>query len=210
GVCVAFPEPLDVGPISVEGIRTTSGKSSFVMRPSLGVYRPSGDQPAYPPYDEGALVTVTAKGSAAAAGFTLGARGPAIPELLNDSIVLDGSPIVVRWTPPGPDAGPTTMLVAIDVSHHGGLKGAIHCETGDDGEVEIAGSLVNELKALGVSGFPQIDLVRRTSAALEGHAANLILEARVLDYVTIPGLSSCREDGDCPGGQTCQDDFKCQ
>jgi Cys-rich repeat protein len=29
-------------------------------------------------------------------------------------------------------------------------------------------------------------------------------------FVEIPGLVSCLEDADCPTGQTCQDDLKCE
>ena len=210
GVCVAYPKALSAGKVSVNGIGTASGATSFIMNPVLGLYQPSGISLAFPPYAEGAPVTFTASGSGESPRFSLSARGPALPMLLNDSIVLDGNPVVVRWTPPGAGAGPTSMQVSIDISHHGGLKGTIDCATEDDGEVEIAGALVNELKALGVSGFPQIDLVRRTSKTLEGHGVSLVLEARVLKYVTVPGVSSCREDEDCPGGQACQPDFKCQ
>jgi hypothetical protein len=210
GVCTAFPGPVHAGKITVSGIRTASGAMSFVMNPVLDVYQPSGLALAAPPYAEGDLLTFTAAGAAAAPAFSLSARGPSLPTLLNDSIILDGNPILLRWTPPGPGAGPSILLASLDISHHGGIKGIIECVAEDDGELEIAGSLVNELKALGVSGYPQIDLVRRTTATLEGHGLSLVLEARVLRYVTVPGLTSCREDEDCPVGQSCRDDFKCQ
>jgi hypothetical protein len=191
GVCKAFPNPVHAGKVTVSGARTASGAETFVMqKPELDVYQPSGIELAFPPYDEGDLLTFTAAGSADAPAFSLSARGPYLPKLLNDSIVLDGNPILLRWTPPGPTAGPSTFLAYIDISHHGGLKGTIECVAEDDGELEIAGSLVNQLKALGISGFPQIDVIRRTTAPLEGHGMSLILEARILKYLTIPGLTS--------------------
>jgi hypothetical protein len=208
GVCMAFPKALNVGAITVSGI-ASSGGNSFTMAQTLNTYLPMGVTLDFPPFDEGGLVTLSGAGSRDAPAFTVSGRGPALPRILNDTIVLDGNPILLRWTPPGPNAGPSTLIASIDISHHGGIKGVIECVTEDDGELEIDGALVSALKELGVSGFPQLDVVRRSVASVEGHSLNLFLEARLLKYVGIPGLVSCRDDNDCSGSETCRQDFKC-
>jgi len=210
GVCRAFPSRLNAGVLTVTGVKTASGASSLVMSPSLTGYRPTGITLADTPFAEGETLTITAGGGPDVPTFSVTGRGHAPPRLLNDSIILDGKSILLRWTPPGPEAGPSEFQAHIDISHHGGIKGTLVCVGEDDGELEIPGPLVNHLKALGISGFPQIDLIRRAVVPVIDHHVVLSVEARTLRYVTIPGLVSCREDDECPGGQTCQADFRCQ
>jgi len=207
---MSFPAALDAGTITVRGMKTASGTASFTMDPVLGVYQPAGIQFRNPPFAEGDSVVVSAAGGKGVPAFTLVARGVGIPDLLNDSIVLDGRTLRILWTPRDPAAEASSMLIGLEVSHHGGIKGVIECVAEDDGEAEIAGTLVTQLKELGVSGFPQIELLRRSSGGLEGHGVSLVVEAVILRYATIPGLISCREDAECPEGQSCQADFKCQ
>ena len=71
-------------------------------------------------------------------------------------ITLDENmPMNLKWKVPN-NSGHSKVSVYIDISHHGGVKGVIRCETSDDGEMDVPASLLKKLKALGVFGFPKI------------------------------------------------------
>ena len=107
-------------------------------------------------------------------------------------------------------AGKSAISVRVDISHHGGIKGAIECEGPDNGSLEIAATLVDKLKALGVSGFPKIDISRKATGTHPDVHVDLTIESTVEKSLTIPGIISCTGDDECPTGQTCKQDLKCQ
>ncbi len=209
--CQPYPTAISVGTVTVTGLRTTAGASTFSMEPVLNSYQPAGGiVVAYPPSSEGDTVTFAASGNPPVPAFSIAARGISPLEVLNDTIVLaDGQPIDLQWTPPAlPDI--TTISVVIDVSHHGGTKGKVECDCEDDGSLEVPATLLDQLKALGVSGFPKLEITRRAVGTDTTVHANLVIESKVTRYLEIPGLVSCNGDEDCPNGQTCQPDFRCQ
>jgi Cys-rich repeat protein len=209
GICMAYPKALGAGKVTVSGMKTQSGAGAFTMNPLLGVYQPAGILFDDRPFTESDTVAVSVAGGNGVPAFSLRTRGLSIPEILDDSIILDGRTVRVRWTPLDASARFSPMVITLDASHHGGIKGLVECVTEDDGETDIAGSLVTQLKELGLSGYPHIQLLRRSSGAAETQAVNLTIEAWNLRYVTVPGLVSCTENAECPSGQTCQPDKKC-
>ena len=85
------------------------------------------------------------------------------------------------------------------------------CESPDSGSLDVSASLLDQLKELGLSGFPKIEVARRTMGSTDPPAqVDLVVESRVTKFLEIPGVTSCNGDGDCPGGQTCRPDFRCQ
>ena len=211
GVCKAYPKSVGVGKVTVSGAKTTAGAASFAMDPVLNAYQPpAGVNLEYVPFAEGDPVTVSAAGDAGQAAFSLSAKAIARLAVLNDSIVMaDGQPIPLRWTPPAKDVG-STISVAVDISHHGGTRGKIECETADNGALDIDASLLDALKALGVSGWPQMEITRKTAGASDLISVDLEIESPITKLLSIPGLISCSGDGDCPEGKTCQLDLQCK
>jgi hypothetical protein len=211
GVCQPFAEPIVVGKVTLTGAKTQSGAVSFTMDPISKVYQPpAGVNLEYIPFAEGDEVKVAAAGDSALGSFSVSAKAIARLAVLNDSIVLnDGQPLLLRWTPPARDIG-STLSVLIDVSHHGGSKGKIECETEDDGSLDIPASLVDALKALGVSGWPQIEFTRKTVGVNPQVHVNLEIQSPIAKILGIPGLISCTGDEHCPTGKTCQDDLQCK
>jgi len=48
------------------------------------------------------------------------------------------------------------------------------------------------------------------SAVIARGRVDLVLSSQVERGVEVPGVVSCNEDADCPGGQRCQPDRRCQ
>jgi hypothetical protein len=211
GVCQDYPKALVVGSMTVNGMKTVAGPTSFVMQPLLGTYQPPATtQFVAPPFTEGDDVTISA-GTDSTGLFSLTAKAMGPLQVLYDSIVLtDNQAVTLQWTPPSA-ASSSTVSARFDISHHGGVKGVIECESADNGQLIVAASLVNQLKALGISGFPTVELSRHSASPVRTDMSlELRIESMVVRPISIPGLISCSGDEECPNGQTCQQDLKCQ
>jgi len=210
GQCMASPQRIGVGKVTVTGIKTNTGTSTFSMDMIVNSYQAVGIQLAFPPFAEGEAVTFSAAGADSIAAFAVTAKGIAPLAILNGEITMaDGQPITLQWTPSA-QAGNSVISVYVDISHHGGTKGKILCEGPDNGNLVIAASLLDKLKALGVSGFPKVEITRKSETLNADAGVELSLESMVNKELTIPGLISCGGDEDCPDGQTCQNDLKCK
>ena len=102
------------------------------------------------------------------------------------------------------------MRISVNISYHAGTKGKIVCDTPDTGVLELSGVMLDELKALGVSGWPMIVYTRTSQGDTEPEMpVALIIESSVTQLVSVPGVISCNSDADCPDDLTCQADFQC-
>ena len=210
-VCQPYPTAVDVGTVTVGGVQTTSGVTSFSMEPVAGYYQPAADiDLAWPPFSEGDMVTFAAGGNATTAPFSMTAHGITPLEVSSETITfVDGESVELQWTPAGqPDR--SVIQLSVNISYHAGTKGVIACQTPDTGALELSGAMIDDLKALGLSGWPIIVFSRTGLGSTEPDVAvELIVESSVTRDVEIPGLVSCNTDADCPDGQTCQFDFQC-
>ena len=224
GVCAGYPDGIDVGAVTLSGIRTEDGGDRVEMNPlppSNTYQLPGSPRLAYPPFEPGDEVTLDAEGGALSA-FSIQAAGLS-PLVLpsEDDVTLDPTlPTALRWEP-GADAD-AVIRVVVDISHHGGKKGEIQCETGDDGDFEIPAVIGAALIELGVAGNPTLELARESSgsASVEGSPGTVAsgsVELRIRSAITlglqIPGVVSCDEpgmQGNCPDGQLCQPRHVCE
>lgn len=126
-----------------------------------------------------------------------------------------GKELALSWNAPqSPEH--SKMLVNLNVNNHGANASWIACVFEDNGSAKIPATLLDDLQAAGLSGFPSIELNRSSvdSARLqlqpqgEGCVELVVESAQVADVV-VPGLLSCNEDSDCPDGQSCKDDLTC-
>ena len=93
----------------------------------------------------------------------------------------------------------------------------IECDVGDTGSLELPADMIDQLKALGISGWPSI-VVSRKAIGLANNSqvqVDLVIVSTLEMFVDIPGLVSCtcpvgEPCPECPAGQTCQDDLKCE
>lgn len=210
--CHDYPVARSAGRVKVRGLQTESGEAEFTMAPVVNNYQPpAGVKLRYPAFAPGDEIAFEASGDYFGA-FTLKASGISPLVLLNDTITLEpGQPVKLTWTPPDA-AGTSTIHVKLDISHHGGTKGMIECDTDDTGSLDLPGPLLTKLTDLGVAGFPTIVVTRSAVgfATIAPGRVDLIVSSDVEHAVEVPGLTSCSDEQDCPGGQTCQDDLTCR
>jgi hypothetical protein len=212
-VCVVEPSPVGVGKILVSGVLTEGGADPFEMspqNPTTNAYNAYGaNKLKYPPFDEGAAISFAAEGGVFEP-FSINARGIRALELTVQGAqpFVPGEPTELTWV--AGDQAIARILVTVDISHHGGTKGEIRCETSDDGAMEIPGALVSELVELGVAGFPLVYVERRQTrvANVQGGHVDLNLLSRAERFLEIPGLVSC-SGGTCADGQMCRQDLTC-
>jgi hypothetical protein len=187
--------------------------SEFSMSPTgetLYYAPPTGATIPYPPAPDGAAIRFEADGGVFGA-FTLESEGIAPFELTspNPAAIEAGKPLVITWKKGTSDRARVDL--DLNLSHHGGTKGKIVCDVEDTGSLELPASLIGELVGLGASGFPILEINRRArgSAKVAAGEIELAVTSQLRVDVTLPGLVSCYEDEECPSGQTCQPDLRC-
>ncbi|MEZ4398391.1 MAG: hypothetical protein R3B06_00125 [Kofleriaceae bacterium] len=213
GVCEAHGVKQDVGTVHVAGVSTTAGASEFDLRlTSGGTYQVPGTVSlAYPGVTDGGAVTVTASGSAFTPAFTATAAGISPLVVTNPELRLARDEAkAVAWAPGS--ATDTRIVIELDISHHGGLRGKIVCDTADDGALTLSGPMISALLDLGTAGFPTIKLTRTSvgSALTTAGRVDLTVASLIERPVTVPGVISCNDDTACTPPATCQDDLTCQ
>lgn len=209
--CRAQPENQDVGTVTVKGLKTTAGGTSFELTKLADLSYSTAESLMFPPFDEGADVSIESTGGAYAP-FSMHAKGIAPLIVPTTEIPIEkNKPLVLTWTPKGA-ASDATIHVMIDLSHHGGTKGRIECDVPDTGSLTIAATLVTPLMNLGFSGYPSYDITRSSvgTASLAHGKVQLSVQKFLQRYLSIPGLVSCTDDTDCPTGKTCQTDLQCK
>jgi hypothetical protein len=207
--CLAYPTAHGVGTVTMSGIKTSDGQSSFTMTPIANNYQPTTSV-AYPPFAEGAAVTVAAAGDFFPA-FSLASKG-ILPLVLTstDLELKSGQALNLTWTKGA--AGNATIHVKLDISHHGGSRGQIECDTDDSGSLAISAALISKLLDLGVAGYPTVIATRQAIGAttISAGRVELVVSSVVEQAVTVDGLTSCTKDEDCDGDETCQSDLSCK
>lgn len=210
--CLAYPTALSLGTLSVTGLTLATGASSFTLTPINGNYQTAGaTKLAYPPFAEGDAVSLSLPGNDTFAALTLSGKGIGQLALTGSAYDLKkDTDFVLAWTKAG-SAANSKIHVKLDISHHGGTKGKIECDTDDNGALTIDKSLVTTLLNLGVAGFPSVIVTRQSIGETSTRLGRVQLDisATVEHQVTVEGLTSCNADEDCPDGQTCQDNLTC-
>ena len=206
GRCEPYPTAQNLGQVQVTGL----GSTAFAMDPISGSYQPrAGLSLPYPPFQEGSAVQMRTSGGGLPA-FSIASRGITPLAVEGTFALASGRPLPVAWSAPADSAG-SRIEVKLDISHHGGTKGKVECDVADSGSLVIPQSQVSQLLALGVAGFPTIQITRVASgtAALSRGTVSLRVTSGLELPVEIPGLRSCTRNDECPAGQSCRDDLSC-
>jgi len=207
--CLAYATGRSVGVVTVSGVKAADGSTNVVLEPLNKNYQASVPL-AYPPFAEGDVVTFAAAGDEYPA-FNLSSKGIAPLALTStDLAVRSGQALALTWTKGG--EGSAKIHIKLDISHHGGSKGQILCDTSDSGALTISAALISKLLNLGVAGFPTVIVTRSASGStvIAPGRVELEISSTVEQSVTIDGLRSCKDELDCPDGGECQSDRTCK
>jgi hypothetical protein len=98
-------------------------------------------------------------------------------------------------------------VARLRIDQHGRTPSNIECRFVDDGEGVISAPLIDELAALGLTGFPAGDLIRRTadSAPIGDGCVELITSSSRRANVEVEGYTPCRTDAMCPPPLECNE-----
>jgi len=211
--CAPYATKQDVGLVHAKGLTTTLGATELDLTLLAGSYQvPGAITLAYPAFQPGAAVTFTAAGSSFTPAFELVGAGIGPLALTSTDLALARNQALnLTWTPAAAGAS-SRITVALDISHHGGSKGKIECDAPDTGSLTLTAAIMTRLLDLGAAGFPTIIVTRQgvSSALVTSGRVDLVLQSRVERAVTVPGITSCTDDDQCPMGQTCQPDLTCR
>ena len=207
-VCRTPPSTHDVGNITLTGLNPPSGANPLALTTvssATGTSYQCAETLPVPPCTAGGAVTMSAAGKGDYPAFSVQAQCIAPLVVTNSTIAIEsGKTFTLTWTPSS--AAAARIQLTFDLSHHGGSKGQIICETADTGSLAVSGTLLESLIALGVTGYPKAYITRAltgTTAVGTGQAQLKVYSN--LEFVAqLPNLVSCEHDTDCPTGQTCQ------
>lgn len=211
--CVPYPTSQGAGTVRMTGLRTTDGVMPIELTLVANNYQPPGSVTLpFPAFAEGDALRLEASGAGAVPAFAVDGRG--IAPLTVTSTMLQvamNTPVELRWTAPGAAGAGSRVKVKLDISHHGGTRGMVSCDTTDDGSLTIGAPLVTRLVGLGVAGFPSIVVTRENvgTAAVGTGRVSMVVSSTVENYVTVPGVRSCTDTADCMGMGTCRADLTC-
>jgi len=209
--CLAYPTAHGAGAVKVTGLKATNGSSPLELLLVANTYQAPPSVPLeYPSFAESDAITLAAAGDYHPA-FNLSSKGIQPLALGSGELALkSGKPLALSWTKGAESSA--KIHVKLDISHHGGSKGQIECDTADSGALSISAALISKLLSLGVAGFPTVIVTRHTvgSTVIPAGRVELELSSSVEQAVTIDGLTSCTDTKNCPDGQVCQPDLTCK
>jgi hypothetical protein len=207
-VCVDKPSKVSAGALRVDGLLTDVEVAPNAI---TGDYSKTVIDP-YPAYNPGDALTLRAQGDIVAAFEAELVGVPALTSSLTSVAVKRGEGAILSWDAESADAEATAVFISFSVNVHGAVTGWIECTAPDTGEFEIPEELVSELIDLGSSGFPRVDLERRSSAvvALDPGCVELYVGSKITLEIELDGLTSCHDDDDCADGQSCNEELACE
>jgi hypothetical protein len=206
--CVAKPAKVSAGTLRVDGLLTEVAVAPNAI---TGDYSKTVIDP-FPAYTPGDALTLHADGDVVGAFEAELIGVPGLSSPLTVVSVKHGESAVLSWDAASADPEETAVFVSFSVNVHGAVTGWIECTAPDTGEFEIPADLVGQLIDLGSSGFPRVDIERRSSATveLESGCVDLYVGSKITLDIELDGLTSCHDDDDCAEGQSCNEELACE
>lgn len=215
GACIAYPAPLDLGVVTVQGLLAPVEMTA--LEPGLSYF---DTQLPNPPWAAAARISLASSGGDAEplslhaeapptliplGTWEVAAQGaePADPPAPNDPTDLE-----VRWEPPPAPSTSLEVVLTMLIDQHGNAPRSLECRFADTGHGLVPRALIDTLVASGVSGFPSGRLVRRSadsqpiSRPVAGCVDLLATSPRSVP-VSVLGHIPCRKDADCPPTMSC-------
>jgi hypothetical protein len=207
--CRTPPTSQDIGNVTLTGLNAPSGANPLALTSvstAAGTTYLCAETLPVPPCTAGGAVSMSAAGKGSYPAFSIQAQ--CIPPLAvtNTSVSIEsGKTFTLTWTPSTVTG--SRIQLTFDLSHHGGSKGKVICDTADTGSLAVSGTLLQSLIALGVTGYPKAYVNRSLTgtATVGAGQAQLKLYSDTEFVAEIPGLVSCETNADCTkAGETCQ------
>jgi hypothetical protein len=200
--CVPYPLQRDLGIVTVTGL-----VREVVLEPRApGNNYFDTDLPT-PPYRVGQAIGLR---STAGALGALELRGWGVEPLQLGAparLTLErGRDLQVSWPPPREALTEDTRVeLRINIDQHGASPTNLVCELPDTGSATISATLVDALLNLGVSGFPNAALARRTAdaARVPGGCVELEVRSPQAIEVRVGGHVPCTTQAQCPPELRC-------
>jgi hypothetical protein len=209
-VCMTDPTEESAGKITVTGLLTPL---ELMVNGITGTYSKTIVDP-YPAFEPGAAIQLSAAGDTIPA-FNL--HGWGVPQLVvttpSPVNVSSGSGVPLTWETTGVNPEQSEVFINFEVNVHGAATGHIECTVPDTGSYELPETLVTDLVDRGLSGFPRMEMIRRSVDSTELAAGNCVefeVGTQVTIELTVDGLVSCSDDLPCPEGQTCTPELTCE
>ncbi len=201
GTCIPYPTSQDLGTAEMTGLLVP-----VVMEPVEPGFKYFNTSLPVPAFDPGSVITLTTTGGTYGA-LTLHGVGVEPLVIPQGDLVLEREvAIPIRWTAPVGPVVRSEIYARITVDQHGVTPVQIACVTADDGELDVPAALVTQLIDLGVTGFPNGVVHRRTADSApvgDGGCAELVVNAPQELTIRVDGFVPCDDPSDCPDGQTC-------
>ncbi len=216
--CKAGPNVKNVGDVTISGVTTATGDTSFPLTNINNAYVVDTTKIdlVYPGFDANHPITVSATGGDYGP-FEISAPGmePLTLTLTTDkyNLLEDTSStdpgryqaLTVGWTAPNSPSA-ASINVNLNISVHGGTVGYLRCDVEDSGSLTISAGQISQLAALGhIGGFPELAIKRHLSGStvIAPGRVELQVTSSVERYVNIEGYVSCESTQDCSSGQFC-------
>jgi len=202
GECIDFPEPQDLGIVIVRGL---------TERVEMEPRQPGWNYFAVP--EDGMIPGETVQLRATGGrwdGFEawgVGVESMVLPEDLLWTIA-EATDVELEW--PAAAAGARSEVqFKLNIDQHGTSPATLFCDFPDTGSATVPGSMIDGLRAAGVTGWPAGSLSRRTvdSETLSdgvGCVEFEIASARNV-MVTVSGYIPCNSANPCPDGLECNE-----
>jgi hypothetical protein len=206
GACIAYPAPLDLGVVTVQGL--LAPVSMTALEPGMSYFE---TRLPNPPWAAGAALSLSSSGGASE---PLALHALAIPTLVPlgpwevASDGADPADLDVRWEPPPTPSPSLEVVLTLLIDQHGNAPRSLECRFADTGHGQVPRALLTALVASGVSGYPSGRLVRRSadSQVVQRPVAgciDLLATSPRSVPVSVSGHIPCRKDADCPVDLTC-------
>jgi hypothetical protein len=218
--CQAYPTKKNVGTVTVSGVATASGESTFALRNASNSYlQDASVELLYPGIIEGDPIKISATGgdyqpfeltAKAIAPLTLASESYQFARDTTSTDPNQYQPITIEWN--AAEASDDTRIeVELNFSRHAGTGGLLICDVEDNGSLTITPSLISQLIAKGgVAGFPELNVTRSlsSSTSIGPGKVEFLVESNVERFVTVEGYTTCQTNAVCPTGQACNTAIK--
>jgi hypothetical protein len=200
GSCIPFPEPQDLGTVTVTGLAAEAILDP--LQPGNSYFLTTLPHPAF---QGGKAIELTSTD-----GFfgPLELYGVGVDDLTLGEVdweIAEGADLALTWPAPSTAGVPAHVNVIVNIDQHGNSPVILTCDFPDTGTAAVPAELIDALLSSGVSGYPNGRIARRTvdSMAVGAGCMELVVSSPRTPDVRVIGHTPCKSDGDCPDGEAC-------